>query len=125
MRCVNIFDTRPTFFSFAGGNCLFPSDLWRMLLLWEAVSAKSAESLKQGLMQRLPAREAAATPLQGFFGSVAAAWLLQELAPAVDWMPFLSTVFYPVELNESEPVVVYAKEYLEQVSDLILATDKW
>ncbi|KAK2526710.1 Ece1 [Columba livia] len=49
---------------------------------------------------------------------------LKELAPAVDWMPFLSTVFYPVELNESEPVVVYAKEYLEQVSDLILATDK-
>lgn len=60
-----------------------------------------------------------------FFRPVAAAWLLQELAPAVDWMPFLSTVFYPVELNESEPVVVYAKEYLEQVSDLILATDKW
>lgn len=57
--------------------------------------------------------------------SDAAAWVLQELAPAVDWMPFLSTVFYPVELNESEPVVVYAKEYLEQVSDLILATDKW
>ncbi|KAM6116745.1 LOW QUALITY PROTEIN: endothelin-converting enzyme 1 [Phoenicopterus ruber ruber] len=49
---------------------------------------------------------------------------LQELAPAVDWMPFLATVFYPVELNESEPVVVSAKEYLEQVSDLILATDK-
>uniref|UniRef100_A0A8U7P6S7 Endothelin-converting enzyme 1 n=1 Tax=Corvus moneduloides TaxID=1196302 RepID=A0A8U7P6S7_CORMO len=49
---------------------------------------------------------------------------LKELAPAVDWMPFLSTVFYPVELNESEPVVVYAKEYLEQVSDLILHTDK-
>ncbi|NWI58076.1 ECE1 enzyme, partial [Calyptomena viridis] len=49
---------------------------------------------------------------------------LKELAPAVDWMPFLSTVFYPVELNESEPVVVYAKEYLEQVSELILATDK-
>uniref|UniRef100_A0A8V0ZHS1 Endothelin-converting enzyme 1 n=1 Tax=Gallus gallus TaxID=9031 RepID=A0A8V0ZHS1_CHICK len=49
---------------------------------------------------------------------------LKDLAPAVDWMPFLSTVFYPVELNESEPVVVYAKEYLEQVSDLILATDK-
>lgn len=58
-------------------------------------------------------------------GSIAALWLFQELAPAVDWMPFLSTVFYSVELNESEPVVVYAKEYLEQVSDLILHTDKW
>uniref|UniRef100_A0A8B9UGZ3 Endothelin-converting enzyme 1 n=1 Tax=Anas zonorhyncha TaxID=75864 RepID=A0A8B9UGZ3_9AVES len=55
---------------------------------------------------------------------VTVAWLLQELAPAVDWMPFLSMVFHPVELNESEPIVVYAKEYLEQVSDLILATDK-
>lgn len=43
----------------------------------------------------------------------------------MDWMPFLTTVFYPVELNESEPVVVYAKEYLEQVSTLILNTDKW
>ncbi|NWI21367.1 ECE1 enzyme, partial [Crypturellus soui] len=49
---------------------------------------------------------------------------LKTLAPAVDWLPFLATVFYPVELNESEPVVVYAKEYLEQVSELILATDK-
>ncbi|KYO24631.1 endothelin-converting enzyme-like 1 isoform B [Alligator mississippiensis] len=49
---------------------------------------------------------------------------LKSLAPAVDWMPFLTTVFYPVELNESEPVVVYAKEYLEQVSTLILNTDK-
>lgn len=59
------------------------------------------------------------------FELVTMAWLLQELAPAVDWMPFLSMVFHPVELNESEPIVVYAKEYLEQVSDLILATDKW
>lgn len=93
-----------------------------MLLRWEPASAKSAESFQRQLMQPLPAREVA-VPL--IFGAVAAVWLLQELAPAVDWMPFLSTVFYPVELNESEPVVVYAKEYLEQVSDLILATDKW
>uniref|UniRef100_A0A8C4YC80 Endothelin-converting enzyme 1 n=1 Tax=Gopherus evgoodei TaxID=1825980 RepID=A0A8C4YC80_9SAUR len=49
---------------------------------------------------------------------------LKNLAPAINWMPFLSTVFYPVELNESEPVVVYAKEYLEQVSSLIQATDR-
>lgn len=66
MGCVNIFDTRPTFFSFVGGNCLLPSDLWRMLLLWELVSAKSAESLKLGLVQQLAAREAAATPSNGF-----------------------------------------------------------
>uniref|UniRef100_A0A8C8S0I0 Endothelin-converting enzyme 1 n=1 Tax=Pelusios castaneus TaxID=367368 RepID=A0A8C8S0I0_9SAUR len=49
---------------------------------------------------------------------------LKNLAPAVDWMPFLTTMFYPVELNESEPVVVYAKEYLEQVSSLLQATDR-
>ncbi|XP_074832019.1 endothelin-converting enzyme 1 isoform X2 [Carettochelys insculpta] len=49
---------------------------------------------------------------------------LKNLAPAIDWMPFLTAVFYPVELNESEPVVVYAKEYLEQVSSLIQATDR-
>uniref|UniRef100_A0A8D0KHS2 Endothelin-converting enzyme 1 n=1 Tax=Salvator merianae TaxID=96440 RepID=A0A8D0KHS2_SALMN len=49
---------------------------------------------------------------------------LKNLAPAVDWMPLLSAVFSPVELNESEPVVVYAKEYLERVSNLIFTTDK-
>ncbi|XP_042336186.1 endothelin-converting enzyme 1 isoform X2 [Sceloporus undulatus] len=48
---------------------------------------------------------------------------MKSLAPAVDWMPLLNAVFYPVEINESEPVVVYAKEYLEQVSYLILNTD--
>uniref|UniRef100_A0A8C9SQU6 Endothelin-converting enzyme 1 n=1 Tax=Scleropages formosus TaxID=113540 RepID=A0A8C9SQU6_SCLFO len=49
---------------------------------------------------------------------------LKTLAPAVDWIPFLTEVFAPVELNESEPVVVYAKEYLEKVSDLIKNTNK-
>ncbi|XP_069466454.1 endothelin-converting enzyme 1 isoform X2 [Ambystoma mexicanum] len=49
---------------------------------------------------------------------------LQALAPAIDWMPFLRTVFSPVEINETEPVVVYAMEYLGQVSELINATDK-
>lgn len=39
-------------------------------------------------------------------------------------MPYLTEVFAPVQLNESEPVVVYAKEYLEQVSELILKTNK-
>lgn len=49
---------------------------------------------------------------------------LQDLAPAVDWMPYLTAVFAPVVLNESEPVVVYAKEYLRDVSELINQTDK-
>ncbi|KAM4651637.1 endothelin-converting enzyme 1 isoform 2-T2 [Discoglossus pictus] len=49
---------------------------------------------------------------------------LQHLVPVIDWMPFLQTVFHPVELNESEPVVVYAKEYLVDVSSLINVTDK-
>ncbi|XP_041837201.1 endothelin-converting enzyme 1 [Melanotaenia boesemani] len=49
---------------------------------------------------------------------------LKDLAPAVDWMPYLTEVFEPVPLNESEPVVVYAKEYLQKVSDLIAKTNK-
>ncbi|XP_056591248.1 endothelin-converting enzyme 1 isoform X1 [Triplophysa dalaica] len=49
---------------------------------------------------------------------------LYTLAPAVDWMPFLSAVFVPVVLNDSEPVVVYAKEYLQKVSELISNTNK-
>lgn len=39
-------------------------------------------------------------------------------------MPYLTAVFAPVILNESEPVVVYAKEYLQEVSDLLNKTDK-
>uniref|UniRef100_A0A674A2Q0 Endothelin-converting enzyme 1 n=1 Tax=Salmo trutta TaxID=8032 RepID=A0A674A2Q0_SALTR len=46
------------------------------------------------------------------------------LAPAVDWMPYLTDVFAPVPLNDSEPVVVYAKDYLQKVSDLIASTNK-
>lgn len=49
---------------------------------------------------------------------------LQTLVPAVDWMPYLAALFAPVSLNESEPVVVYAKEYLQKVSDLIDRTNK-
>lgn len=49
---------------------------------------------------------------------------LQTLVPAVDWMKYLQEVFAPVPLTESEPVVVYAKEYLQKVSDLILQTNK-
>ncbi|XP_072887825.1 endothelin-converting enzyme 1-like isoform X3 [Hemitrygon akajei] len=49
---------------------------------------------------------------------------LQALAPAVDWLSLLSAIVYPIELNDSEPVVTYAKEYLKKVSDLINSTDK-
>ncbi|XP_054576396.1 endothelin-converting enzyme 1 isoform X4 [Eptesicus fuscus] len=49
---------------------------------------------------------------------------LQALAPAINWLPFLNTIFSPVEINESEPIVVYDKEYLSQVSALINNTDK-
>lgn len=67
MTCINISDIHPTFFSFlVGGNCLLPSNLSRMLLLWELASAKSAESIKWGLLQPIPAQEAAATPCDGF-----------------------------------------------------------
>lgn len=50
---------------------------------------------------------------------------LQTLAPAINWLPFLNSIFYPVEINETEPIVVYDKEYLAQVSTLINNTDKW
>uniref|UniRef100_A0A4W2EWN0 Endothelin-converting enzyme 1 n=1 Tax=Bos indicus x Bos taurus TaxID=30522 RepID=A0A4W2EWN0_BOBOX len=49
---------------------------------------------------------------------------LQTLAPAINWLPFLNTIFYPVEINESEPIVIYDKEYLSKVSTLINSTDK-
>ncbi|XP_066494010.1 endothelin-converting enzyme 1 isoform X2 [Tiliqua scincoides] len=49
---------------------------------------------------------------------------LKSLASAVDWLPLISAIFAPVEINESEPVVVYARQYLEQVSSLILSTDR-
>ncbi|KAG8142234.1 putative Endothelin converting enzyme 1 protein [Naja naja] len=49
---------------------------------------------------------------------------LKDVAPAIDWMPLLKEFFDPVEINESEPVVVYAKEYLHRVSLLIQSTDK-
>ncbi|KAM7398723.1 hypothetical protein PAMP_018040 [Pampus punctatissimus] len=49
---------------------------------------------------------------------------LQLLAPAVDWLDFLSSSLSPLELNDSEPVVLYAREYLQQVSDIINKTDR-
>ncbi|XP_071219129.1 endothelin-converting enzyme 2-like isoform X2 [Salvelinus alpinus] len=49
---------------------------------------------------------------------------LQLLAPAVDWLDYLSLVLSPLDLNDTEPVVLYAKEFLQQVSDLINKTDR-
>eukprot|EP00072_Mus_musculus_P046410 XP_006521756.2 PREDICTED: endothelin-converting enzyme 2 isoform X3 [Mus musculus] len=48
---------------------------------------------------------------------------LQALAPAVDWLEFLSFLLSPLELGDSEPVVVYGTEYLQQVSELINRTE--
>ncbi|XP_065816053.1 endothelin-converting enzyme 2b isoform X1 [Labrus bergylta] len=48
---------------------------------------------------------------------------LQALAPAVEWLDFLSSSLSPLELNDTESVVLYAREYLQQVSDLINKTD--
>lgn len=47
----------------------------------------------------------------------------QALAPAVDWLEFLSFLLSPLELGDSEPVVVYGTEYLQQVSELINRTE--
>ncbi|KAL8188117.1 UNVERIFIED_CONTAM: Endothelin-converting enzyme 2 [Gekko kuhli] len=49
---------------------------------------------------------------------------LQALAPAVDWLDFMSYFLSPLELTDAEPVVVYSREYLQQVSQLINTTDK-
>ncbi|XP_035628629.1 endothelin-converting enzyme 2-like isoform X3 [Oncorhynchus keta] len=49
---------------------------------------------------------------------------LQLLAPAVDWLDYLSLVLSPLDLNDTEPVVLYVKEFLQQVSDLINKTDR-
>jgi len=48
----------------------------------------------------------------------------QALAPAVDWLDYLSYALAPLELAETEPVVVYGDTYLQQVSDLINSTDR-
>ncbi|XP_015282402.1 PREDICTED: endothelin-converting enzyme 2 [Gekko japonicus] len=49
---------------------------------------------------------------------------LQALAPAIDWLDFMSYFLSPLELTDAEPVVVYSQEYLQQVSQLINTTDK-
>ncbi|XP_041911816.1 LOW QUALITY PROTEIN: endothelin-converting enzyme 2 [Arvicola amphibius] len=48
---------------------------------------------------------------------------LQALAPSMDWLEFLSFLLSPLELGDSEPVVVYGTEYLQQVSELINRTE--
>ncbi|XP_013888080.1 endothelin-converting enzyme 2, partial [Austrofundulus limnaeus] len=49
---------------------------------------------------------------------------MQMLAPAVDWLDFLTFFLSPLDLNKTEPVVLYAREYLQLVSELINKTDK-
>ncbi|KAM5334746.1 endothelin-converting enzyme 2 isoform 3-T3 [Glossophaga mutica] len=48
---------------------------------------------------------------------------LQALAPSMDWLEFLSFLLSPLELSDSEPVVVYGTDYLQQVSELINQTE--
>uniref|UniRef100_A0A8C6KER4 endothelin-converting enzyme 1 n=1 Tax=Nothobranchius furzeri TaxID=105023 RepID=A0A8C6KER4_NOTFU len=49
---------------------------------------------------------------------------VREPILAVDWLDFLTFSLSPLELNDTEPVVLYAREYLQQVSELINKTDK-
>uniref|UniRef100_A0A8D3AB37 endothelin-converting enzyme 1 n=1 Tax=Scophthalmus maximus TaxID=52904 RepID=A0A8D3AB37_SCOMX len=49
---------------------------------------------------------------------------LQLLAPAVDWLDYLLSSLSPLERNDTEPVVLYTREYVQQVSDLINKTDR-
>ncbi|XP_045076594.1 endothelin-converting enzyme 2-like, partial [Coregonus clupeaformis] len=39
-------------------------------------------------------------------------------------LDYLSSALSPLDLNDTEPVVLYAKEYLQQVSDLINKTER-
>ncbi|MEE6528140.1 hypothetical protein FKM82_030106 [Ascaphus truei] len=48
---------------------------------------------------------------------------LQGLAPAFDWLDYLTFTLAPLDLNDTEPVVVYGKEYLRLVSELVNSTD--
>lgn len=41
----------------------------------------------------------------------------------MDWLEFLSFLLSPLELSDSEPVVVYGTDYLQQVSELINHTE--
>lgn len=41
----------------------------------------------------------------------------------MDWLEFLSFLLSPLELSDSEPVVVYGTDYLQQVSELINQTE--
>ena len=41
----------------------------------------------------------------------------------MDWLEFLSFLLSPLELGDSEPVVVYGTDYLQQVSELINRTE--
>lgn len=56
--------------------------------------------------------------------NVSSSLVLQLLAPAVDWLDYLSSSLSPLELNDTEPVVLYGREYLQQVSELINKTDR-
>ncbi|MGH0175050.1 UNVERIFIED_CONTAM: hypothetical protein FKN15_069533, partial [Acipenser sinensis] len=49
---------------------------------------------------------------------------LQTLAPVINWLDYLSSALSPLDLNDTELVVVYSREYLQQVSELINKTDK-
>ncbi|XP_032659785.2 endothelin-converting enzyme 2 isoform X2 [Chelonoidis abingdonii] len=49
---------------------------------------------------------------------------LQALAPAINWLDYMIYALAPLELSEAEPVVVFGREYLQQVSELINSTDR-
>lgn len=51
-------------------------------------------------------------------------FVFQLLAPTIDWLDYLSSSLSPLELNDTEPVVLYAREYLQQVSELINKTER-
>nr|XP_042710960.1 kell blood group glycoprotein isoform X6 [Chrysemys picta bellii] len=48
--------------------------------------------------------------------------IIQEKAPAIDWLSCLQAAFHPVQLNISQPIVVHDMDYLKGMSRII---GKW
>lgn len=41
---------------------------------------------------------------------------LQKMAPFFDWLAYLNALFYPMQLNESQPVYIHDLPYIEKMS---------
>lgn len=89
----------------------------RILLLFEGLSL--AHACIRLLQASIPEADRQDT------GAIYKKMPIKELArevPEINWLLYLNT-FMPTEVNEDEPVVVYATEYLKEMGALIADTD--